>query len=196
VERSFQTAQDRLVKETRVAGVCTLEQANRYLIEEFLPWCEAHLRVAPASADDAHRALDPTHDLAAILSHVETRQVTSDYTFQFESKRYQIDRRDILPALRGAPVRVEKRRDGSTAARFQERYLKIEECTVRPKQQPPKSTPQSKASSKLRVRSNWNQNFDLTKAPKIWQAARSSGARSEAVTDVVLFPRRLGRKQD
>jgi hypothetical protein len=39
VERSFQTAQDRLVKEMRVAGVCTLEQVNRYLVEEFLPCC-------------------------------------------------------------------------------------------------------------------------------------------------------------
>jgi hypothetical protein len=39
VERSFQTAQDRLVKGLRVAGVTTLEEANRYLHEEFL-YCE------------------------------------------------------------------------------------------------------------------------------------------------------------
>ena len=38
VERGFLTAQDRLVKGMRVAGVTTLEQANHYLETEFLPW--------------------------------------------------------------------------------------------------------------------------------------------------------------
>jgi hypothetical protein len=55
VERSFDTAQDRLVKEMRVAGVKTLEEANRYLRDEFLPWWNRTLTVEPASADDAHR---------------------------------------------------------------------------------------------------------------------------------------------
>ena len=43
VERSFGTAQDRLVKGLRVAGVSTLEQANQYLEGEFLPWWNQHL---------------------------------------------------------------------------------------------------------------------------------------------------------
>jgi transposase len=37
VERSFQTAQDRLVKGLRVAGARTLEEANSYLEAEYLP---------------------------------------------------------------------------------------------------------------------------------------------------------------
>ncbi len=56
VERSFGTAQDRLVKGLRVAGVGTLEEANRYLDQEFLPWWNQHLRVLPANSADAHRA--------------------------------------------------------------------------------------------------------------------------------------------
>jgi hypothetical protein len=36
VERGFSTAQDRLVKGLRVAGVRTLEQANMYLERQFL----------------------------------------------------------------------------------------------------------------------------------------------------------------
>src|ERR1700724_2243696 len=43
VERGFATAQDRLVKGMRVAGVATLEQANHYLETEFLPWVTATL---------------------------------------------------------------------------------------------------------------------------------------------------------
>src|SRR6266542_2014661 len=38
VERNFGTAQDRLVKGMRVAGVKTLEQANQYLQNEYLVW--------------------------------------------------------------------------------------------------------------------------------------------------------------
>jgi len=68
VERSFQTAQDRLVKGLRVAGARTLEQANAYLETTFLPWWNQTLTVVPASADDAHRSLDATHSLAASLS--------------------------------------------------------------------------------------------------------------------------------
>ena len=48
VERQFQTAQDRLVKGMRVAGVRTLEEANAYLEEEYLPWWNKTLVVKPA----------------------------------------------------------------------------------------------------------------------------------------------------
>jgi hypothetical protein len=137
VERSFQTAQDRLVKGLRVVGVTTLEDANRYLDEEFLPWWNQHLVVTPANPSDAHRTLDNTCDLNAILSAVETRQVTSDYTLRFQGKIYRIGRADVRPGLRGGHVRIEVRLDGSVHARFQERYLAIEECLPQPRQQPP-----------------------------------------------------------
>src|ERR1039458_8744521 len=57
VERSFQTAQDRLVKGLRVAEATTLEQANAYLETEFIPWWNQTLAVVPATAADAHRPL-------------------------------------------------------------------------------------------------------------------------------------------
>jgi DNA-binding Lrp family transcriptional regulator len=72
VERGFLTAQDRLVKGMRVAGVATLEAANHYLEAEFLPWVNETLAVAAANADDAHRPLEKHHDLAAILSHMRS----------------------------------------------------------------------------------------------------------------------------
>src|ERR1017187_2194005 len=75
VERQFQTAQDRLVKGMRVAGVCTIEVANAYLEQEYLPWWNRTLTVEPVHADDAHRPLGKENNLAAILSHVEKRGV-------------------------------------------------------------------------------------------------------------------------
>ena len=49
-------------------------------------WWEQTRTMKPASSDDAHRPLDPEHDLTAILSHVETRQVKNDSTLEFERR--------------------------------------------------------------------------------------------------------------
>jgi hypothetical protein len=137
VERSFQTAQDRLVKGMRIAGVQTLEQANRYLSEQYLPWWNQHLVVAPANPVDAHRPLGPEHNLAASLSYVITRQVDNDYTIRLEGKIYRIVS-DAMPAgLRGAAVRIEQRLDGSRMLRFRERYWPLVECPTAPKVAPP-----------------------------------------------------------
>src|SRR5664279_2357843 len=125
VERQFQTDQDRLVKGMRVAKVCTLEAANTYLEEEFLPWWNRTLTVQPATAEDAHRPLGKEHDLAATLSHVEQRQVTNDYTIRWDGTFYQIDRRDIRTGMRKAMVRVEQRLDGTIAVRFQDQYVRV-----------------------------------------------------------------------
>ena len=112
VERSFGTAQDRLVKGLRVA----VEQANPTC--EFLPWWNATFAGAPAHPDEAHRELGPEHDLDSALSHVETRRVANDCTIRFRGKSYQIDRKAIVPGLRNSRVRVERRLDGVLAARF------------------------------------------------------------------------------
>ncbi len=134
IERSFQTAQDRLVKGLRLAGATTLEQANAYLEEKFLPWWKRTLVCVPASPDDAHRPLTQAHDLASALSHVETRRVASDYTIRFQSKLYRIDRASVKAGLRDGTVRVEKRLDGTVAVRFRQHWLKVSLCEPRPKQ--------------------------------------------------------------
>jgi biotin operon repressor len=165
VERSFQTAQDRLVKGLRVAGAKTLEQANAYLETEFIPWWNQTLAVVPASADDAHRPLAQQHSLPASLSYVETRQVGNGYTIRFDNRIYQIAREDIRAGLRRASVRVELRLDGSIAVRFRHHYLAVTECAERPKAVPVSKKPS--ASPRLpRPKSQWMKNFHLTHPDK------------------------------
>jgi biotin operon repressor len=178
VERGFLTAQDRLVKGMRVAGVTTLEQANHYLETEFLPWVNSTLAVAAANPDDAHRPLEKQHDLAAILSHVEKRRVNNDYTFPLGAKIYRIARKDVCAGLRGAYIRIEQRQDGTVAACFRDRYLSVEKCDQRAKVTPAKPA-QRKPQSKPMKKSEWNKDFDLKKGPKVWLAAQSSGAKRE-----------------
>ena len=164
VERSFQTAQDRLVKGLRVAEAKTLEQANAYLETEFIPWWNQTLVVVPASPDDAHRPLGKEHSLPASLSYVETRQVGNGYTIQFDNRIYQIARQDIRAGLRRASVRVELRLDGSMAVRFRDRYLTVTECAERPKAVAHKKPAASKKAP--RPKSQWMKNFYLTPLDK------------------------------
>jgi hypothetical protein len=178
VERNFKTAQDRLVKGLRVAGVKTIEQANQYLQEDYLAWWNQELTVEPANSDDAHRPLDKSHNLAASLSYVETRQVRNDYTLQWEGELYQIEPRAVVSGLRRANVRVEQRLDGVLAVRYGEKYLPVRRCEAAAKKAP--APAQVKPPGKRRQPqrgSDWNRNFDLKKAPKIWQAAQESGCR-------------------
>ena len=181
VERQFQTAQDRLVKGMRVAGARTLEEANAYLENEYLPWWNQTLIVPPANSDDAHRPLGKEHDLAAILSHVEQRQVTNDYTIRWDGKFYQIDRRDVRTGMRKANVRVEQRLDGTLAVRFQEQYIRVRRCAPPLRElQPPKAAavkPQKQAD-KPKGKPDWMNNFSLRSGPSLRQAVRMSNARS------------------
>ncbi|MGB2796686.1 MAG: ISNCY family transposase, partial [Phycisphaerae bacterium] len=55
VERSFQTDQDRLVKELRLRGISDIPSANAYLETEYLPMLDTRFTVPPASSVDAHR---------------------------------------------------------------------------------------------------------------------------------------------
>lgn len=175
VERNFGTAQDRLVKGLRVAGVKTIEQANQYLTNDYLVWWERELTVEAAHSDDAHRPLEKSHCLAASLSHVETRQVRPDYTLRWDGKLYQIERQAILTGLRGAHVRVERRLDGSLAVRYGERYLPVKECAVAEEPKAPAPVKPAKARRAGKRGSDWNKDFDLEKGPKVWQAAQASG---------------------
>jgi len=179
VERSFQTAQDRLVKGLRVAGAKTLEQANAYLEAEFLVWWNNTIAVIPASSDDAHRPLGKEHSLAASLSYVESRQVSRGYTIQFDNQTYQIARSDVRAGMRGADVRVEVRLDASMAVRFGKRYLAVTACHPRPKVPKPKVIPgRARQPATSRVKSQWMKNFHLTSPEKT--ALSVIGASSQA----------------
>lgn len=175
VERSFETAQDRLVKGLRVAGAATLDQANEYLEKTFLGWWNKTLAVKPASGDDAHRKLEPGQRLAEILCHVETRLVRNDYTIQFEAKVYQIEAKSIAVGMRGATVRVEKRLDGTVAVRFRDGYVAVGK---RGKSAPERPGRQAANSSGDGPKSRWMDGFFDKSGPSLGKAIGVANATS------------------
>jgi hypothetical protein len=170
IERSFLTAQDRLVKHLRLAKISTLEGANLFLEQEYWPEWNAHFARPVADFPNHHRALTPQLDLGAILCHVEERVIGNDYTFSFAGHRYQIPRSQVQAGMRRQRVRVELRLDGELRARYEGRYLEIVECGLRPV-----VAAESTASKPVRKdhnaggRSHWMNGFFNRSSPPLWK---------------------------
>ena len=92
IERLFQTLQDRLVKEMRLANICSPGQGNTFLQEVFLPKFNSQFTVVPAKDGDLHRPLLPQEkrQLDQIFSVQEIRKVNRDFTIQFKNNWYQL----------------------------------------------------------------------------------------------------------
>ena len=178
VERSFETAQDRLVKGLRIADAKTLEEANAYLESEYLPEWEAKFTVQAACADDAHRALGKQHNLVAILSEVEQHVITNDYTIRHATKIFQIVREDIRPRMRKASVRVETRRAGEIAVRFEGQYVRIAERQPASKTAAKVATSATGKAAAPAGKSKWMNGFWERPAPSLNKAIRISNATS------------------
>lgn len=122
VERAFETLQDRLVKEMRLAGIKTREQANAFL-RGYLARYNKRFAVAPAEEVDMHRPLLKEHRLDEIFTIRTPRVVANDYTVRCRNRVFQL--------LKGQPVRVcprlrvdvEIRLDGSMHLRHRGAYL-------------------------------------------------------------------------
>ena len=127
VERFNATAQDRLVKELRLAGSGTIEEANGVLASVFLPWFNRRCSVKAVSKNNAHRPMQASMNLASILSIQQSRTVANDYTIRLANVIYQL-LPPAYPGLRGGTVIVEKRLNGSLGIRFKDHYLKYKVC--------------------------------------------------------------------
>ena len=107
VERLFKTVQDRLVKELRLAGIATIEAANRF-VEAWLPSYNRRFAVQPAQAADLHRPKPAGGDLNRILCIKTTRCRRRDWTVAHHGQLYQ-----VRTNVRATHVIVEDRVDGT-----------------------------------------------------------------------------------
>lgn len=170
VERSHLTAQDRLVKQLRLAKVCTMEAANAFLEKEYWPEWNEYFARPVKDFPNQHRPLTETLDLAAILCHAEDRVIGNDYTFSFAGQRYQILREQVQAGMRRQRLRVELRLDGELKARYQGRYLTIEECGAPAAAPPSVSRKPARKDHNAGGKSSWMQGFFDRPAPALWKS--------------------------
>ena len=111
VERAYQTLQDRLVKELRLAGINNYQDANAFLVD-YIPVYNQNFAVDPILSIDCHEPLLPENDLDLIFSHRDFRTLSKDLQFQFDRTVYQIISERPAYALQGREVTVCKSADG------------------------------------------------------------------------------------
>jgi transposase len=113
-ERAFGTLQDRLPKELALAAITTVEAANRFLEEVYLPEHNARFAVAPEHPETAFVA-----DLAGahrdILCVQEERVVGNDNCVRYRSLSLQIPPSPLRRHFVKVRVRVHDYPDGTLA---------------------------------------------------------------------------------
>jgi transposase len=113
-ERMFRTLQDRLVKELALASISTVEAANAFIRDVYLPAHNARFAVQAEQDGSAFVAI-PGVDLNEILCIQEERQVGNDNTVTFHRVRLQIPPSPLRPHFVKARVKVRHYPDGTYA---------------------------------------------------------------------------------
>ena len=133
VERLFGTFQDRLISELRLRGICTKQQANRFLHKEFLPDYNRRFTVKPAKEGSAYRKLPASVNLDSIFCIKEERTVQGDNTVTYRGRIFQIIPQNVRVGYTKAKVEVQEWTDGSIHVVYKGKELLIKELQERPK---------------------------------------------------------------
>jgi len=132
VERVNRTCQDRLVKELKLLGITTIQQANVYLEKTFSKSLNRLIRRVPASGANLHQAVPKSLKLEDILCVIQERMVGQDWCVQWDGRILQIQKQHQPLALAGKRIRVLARADGSLKLVHQDRALVFVELARRP----------------------------------------------------------------
>ena len=172
VERSHETAQDRLIKELRLEDVRDIETANGFLEAVYMPLVNERFTVSAACELDAHRTADG-FDLDAIFSAQQTRKVARDYTVRYANRRLQVDKESAAAGLVGSTVTVEQRLDGSLHLRWRDSYLAFHELPAPATASAPTlglrphSRPKAKGTAVTpKPNHPWHHNYNPTRNPE------------------------------
>lgn len=151
VERLFETLQDRLVKELRLAGISTISVANRFLDRIYLEKHNHKFSVPPKNNTDVHRPARKTKaELDAIFSFQEERVVCNDYTIHWHNRLFQIEKHQPYFLLPRTKVIVEEWLDGKKKIKYKGKYLKMREIDQEKIRKPITAAPLTSEPPKLR----------------------------------------------
>jgi len=114
-ERMFGTLQDRLPKELALRNITTIEEANRYIQEEYLPRHNAQFTVQPLSPETAFTPCPATISLNDVLCIEEERTVQRDNTVRYNGFILQIPQNEYRYHYVKVPVTVHEYLDHTMA---------------------------------------------------------------------------------
>lgn len=135
VERLFKTLQDRLIKELRLRNISTMEDANKFLEDEYIEIFNAKFMVMPGSKTNLHKRLikQEIDKLDSVFSRQYERTVRNDFTIQHHKNYYQLIKNQPATICKRDKVVVEERMDNTIQLRLRGKYLNYELLPERPK---------------------------------------------------------------
>ncbi len=172
VERMFETLQDRLVKELRLAGITTIEEANKFL-KKYIPEFNAKFAVIPKRRKNLHKTIikQAKEKLPQIFSIQEQRKVNNDYTIIFKNSFFQLDREQPTTVYKKDKIIVEEHLDGAIKLCLKDSYLNYTVLPERPKKEIniklPALTRQRQSSYKPPADHPWKKQFLLNRQKNV-----------------------------
>jgi transposase len=116
-ERSFGTWQGRLPQELRLAGITSVEGANRFLRDRYITEFNQKFSVAAAEKGSAFRRATRS-DLEWVFSVQTERVVGKDNTVAIGDRLWQIDKSQFRNTLAGSTVTIHEHLDGNVSLRY------------------------------------------------------------------------------
>ena len=116
-ERSFGTWQGRLPQELRLAGITTLDGANRFLRERYIGEFNEKFSVAAEQRGTAFRRTSRS-DLNWIFTVQTERVVAKDNTVAIAARSWQIDKTRFRHTLAGCTVTIHEHLDATVSIRY------------------------------------------------------------------------------
>jgi hypothetical protein len=117
MERSYRTWQGRLPQELRLSKITTVEEANRFLRQQYRAEFNRRFAVA-ATGKGSALVRTRRKDLAWVFSIQHERRVNPDNTIALDNRILQIEKSRWRNTLAGCNVRVYELMDGTVAVRF------------------------------------------------------------------------------
>ena len=124
VERAWGTFQDRLCSELRLHNISTLEAANHYLLEEYIPKHNRKFSHPAKESGVAYKPVPKGINLNNIFCFKDERTVAADNTIAYRTKYYQILPNSYRISFVKAKVTVIEWLDGSIHIFFNDQELK------------------------------------------------------------------------
>jgi hypothetical protein len=135
VEVLFKTLQDRLIKEFRLAGINTIEEANIFLENVYLDKHNFKFMVEPRVKANLHKKLNKKekNKLDGVFSKQYERTVRNDFTISYKNKYYQLTSNQPVTICKKDRITVEERMDNTIYLRLRGKYLNYEVLPDKPK---------------------------------------------------------------
>ena len=134
VEKLFRTLQDRLIKELRLNNISTIEEANKFLEEDFLLKFNAKFMAEPRTKSNLHKKLtkQERNELDSIFSRQYQRTVRNDFTISYEKSWYQLIEDQPVTICKRDKITVEERMNRSVCFKLRGKYLNYKLLPARP----------------------------------------------------------------